>query len=136
MASIWSFVTAPAKLAIGGAGWRYQESDCRGGLRIDLKGLEEGLFRVIGGIEHYDLRPFGVLRIGLERFDALHRLFAELSLVILHAEQDRMSVLDGLHARGLAWGDESLLKLGLVETLRESAGGGPVGSDSQNQRHG
>ena len=66
---------------------RYQKGDGRGGLRIDLKGLEERLFRVIGGVEHYDLCPFCVLWIGFERFDALHRLLVRLRLAILHAER-------------------------------------------------
>ena len=106
-------------------GRRYQKGDGRGGLRIDLKGLEERLFRVVGGIEHHDLRPFGVLRIGFERFDALHRLLVKLRLAILHAEQDRMPVLDGLHALGRTGADERLLELGLVRTSWETHGWRP-----------
>ena len=126
----------PCETGDRSTGRRYQKSDGRGGPWIDLKGLEEWLLRFVGGIQHDDLRPFGVLRIGFERFGTLHRLLIELRLVILHAEQDRMSVLDGPHALGRAWADESLLKLGLVELLRESTGGGPGRSDSQDQRHG
>ena len=126
----------PRKAGNRSAGRHHQHRDRRGGPWIDLKILEEALFRLVGGIQHNNLRPFGILRIGLERLDALHRLLVELRLVVLHAEQDRMSVLDRPHALGRTWADERLLQLGLVKLFREGFGGSPGGSDRQHHRHG
>ena len=126
----------PCKSGDRGTRRRHQHRDRRGGPWIDLKVREKVLFRLVGGVQHHDLRRLAVPRIGLERLDALHRLLAELRLAILHAEQDHVLVLNDLHALGRAGADERLLQLGLLKLFGEGAGGSPGRSDGQHQRHG